>query len=459
MKFSDLLFVLPPAKTAAGSQELFMRSTAVIFLLALLLVPQLTGAIEVSGDQWGVWTVENNPHEVVGEVRVPPESTLIIEPGVIVTFKGYYKFIVDSTAILQAIGTETDSIYFTTDDTATGWHGIRFIWADESSEVSYCVIEHGRAHGPYPDGEGAGVYCKRSSINITNNTFRCNRTEGHGGGICLASGSLATVTNNFFTDNTAYSGGALRCMGECNATVTGNVFIGNKAIDTAGGVSLTYCSALVSGNTFRDNAAVFGAAVNIRYGSPIISDNLMEFNEAPRGGALNARYTEATVERNAIRYNTSEQGGGIYSGRSNIILKGNVITNNTALEGGGIYIAFNSAEQKGGGFYWWASAESTITNTILWGNEAPVGAQIYVDGVSPEITYSDIQGGWSGQGNIDSDPLLVSPVKNDFSLRWRSPCIDNGNPETNLDPDQTRADIGALHFDQTSISTKGPGFL
>jgi hypothetical protein len=460
MKLSSSLLVLPPAKTAAGFEGLSMRSTAVVFLLAFLLSPQLTGAIEVSGDQWGVWMVESNPYEVVGEVRVPPESTLVIEPGVIVTFKGYYSFIVDTNAILQAIGTETDSIYFTTDDTTTGWHGIRFIGADERSELRYCIVEHGRALGAYPDRDGAGVYCKASSITITNNTFKHNSGTGSGGGLCLITRSLATVVDNLFFENTAWWGGGMRCKGESAATVSGNIFIGNRSFDTAGGLSCSYSDAVVTSNVFQWNQAPFGAAINVRYCSPTIVGNLIENNQSGHGGGINTRYSEASIKRNIIRYNSGEQGGGVYSGRSKLILVSNTISNNSSVEGGGMYvgnsapylegntIAFNSAEQRGGGFYWTASAESTITNTILWGNEAPVGPQIYAHGEGPEMTYCDIQGGWPGQGNIDSNPMFVGSILSDFSIRWRSPCIDHGNPETNPDPDQTQADIGGSYFDQ-----------
>ncbi len=49
------------------------------------------------------------------------------------------------------------------------------------------------------------------------------------------------------------------------------------------------------------------------------------------------------------------------------------------------------------------------------------------------ITYSDIQGGYEGQGNIDEDPLFVSGSDGDYCLSqiasWQteqSPCVDAG---------------------------------
>lgn len=47
----------------------------------------------------------------------------------------------------------------------------------------------------------------------------------------------------------------------------------------------------------------------------------------------------------------------------------------------------------------------------MWGNTASSGAQIYDDGATPDVSYSDVQGGgYAGAGNIDADPLFVAPV-------------------------------------------------
>ncbi|MDP8201387.1 MAG: T9SS type A sorting domain-containing protein, partial [Candidatus Tenebribacter burtonii] len=62
--------------------------------------------------------------------------------------------------------------------------------------------------------------------------------------------------------------------------------------------------------------------------------------------------------------------------------------------------------------------------------------------------YSDIQGGWEGEGNINVDPLFVDPENGDYHLTEYSPCIDAGNPNSPFDPDGTIADIGAFYYDQ-----------
>ena len=53
-----------------------------------------------------------------------------------------------------------------------------------------------------------------------------------------------------------------------------------------------------------------------------------------------------------------------------------------------------------------------------------------IQGSTAEISYSDIQGGWQGEGNIDADPLFVDPDNADFHLQPNSPAIDAGNPDS-----------------------------
>ena len=93
----------------------------------------------------------------------------------------------------------------------------------------------------------------------------------------------------------------------------------------------------------------------------------------------------------------------------------------------------------------------TLTNCILWGNLTPYGRpQIHSGYGTESVTYSNVQGGWPGIGNINADPLFVDPNSNDYHLKsegWRydtkrkvwtwddvtSPCIDAGNPGSSLE--------------------------
>ena len=74
-----------------------------------------------------------------------------------------------------------------------------------------------------------------------------------------------------------------------------------------------------------------------------------------------------------------------------------------------------------------------VYNSIAWGN---LPAQFEFGGAS-SVAYSDIQGGWTGTGNTNSDPLFVDADgadndpntldDNDYHLAAGSPAIDAGN--------------------------------
>ena len=66
-------------------------------------------------------------------------------------------------------------------------------------------------------------------------------------------------------------------------------------------------------------------------------------------------------------------------------------------------------------------------------------------GSDSSITYSLMAPVAPGVGNITGDPLFADPFMGDFSLLPGSPCIDSGDPSSPLDPDGSRADMGARY--------------
>lgn len=102
-----------------------------------------------------------------------------------------------------------------------------------------------------------------------------------------------------------------------------------------------------------------------------------------------------------------------------------------------------------------------IEHTIIWGNGLD---PVLSFGPHPQngMFYNDIEnnplfgGGCNYQwcGNFGHDPLFVDAANGDYHLLAGSSCINTGDPAAPLDPDGTRADVGALPFD--SQSAPGP---
>lgn len=112
----------------------------------------------------------------------------------------------------------------------------------------------------------------------------------------------------------------------------------------------------------------------------------------------------------------------------------------------------------------------TITNSIIWANSPQQIAD-----TQGSVTYSNIQGGWPGEGNIDTDPLFANPDNGDYHLksqagRWElgsqswviddvtSPCIDAGDPGTpvGLEPLPNGGIINMGAYGGTAEASKNP---
>jgi len=440
------------------SQEVKMRIAFTLLLAAVTCFPLTACAIDVSGDQWGTWRRENSPYNVIGEIRVPPESTLVIEPGIVVNFQGHYKFIVDSLAALLAVGTETDSIYFTTEDTATGWHGLRFLYADNNSQITFSRLEYGKATREWPDNHGGAIYCYYSSPTIRNSIINSNLANSDGGGI-YCHHSSATISDNTISDNSASDhGGGIYCFGCSHITITNNIIRKNRA-GRGGGIQCNVSEDVsIINNVVSANRSTWsGAGIRLQQvPTGTIENNTICGNwgsqpHGSEGSGIYLKYSSPLVKGNIINGNSSEHyGGGIYCSFSNPLIMNNVLTANSAVNGGGLALCCNSHPK--------------LVNNILWSDTSGTGPEIYLRVFQSylctlTVAYCDVQGGESavhvdpgcvlnwGEGNFDIDPMFVGPERQDFHLRWHSPCIDAGDPSL-TDPDGTRSDIGAFYFNQ-----------
>ena len=70
-------------------------------------------------------------------------------------------------------------------------------------------------------------------------------------------------------------------------------------------------------------------------------------------------------------------------------------------------------------------SSTLIVNSIVWNNSPD-----QIDSSLINAFYCDIKHGWPGIGNINTDPMFVDSINNDFRLQASSPCIDAGIQDT-----------------------------
>lgn len=163
-----------------------------------------------SGNVSGVWAASGSPFMVhTGDITVASGDMLTIEPGVKVYFTGQFKLVVNG--LLQAIGSQSDSIWFTgTADSIPyysiqHWQGIRFVSADPSCRLSYCSITHSGATGAGELSSGGGLYCFNTDLAISHSWIRrchagASASAGRGCGAYFENSTVemdnTTISNN-----------------------------------------------------------------------------------------------------------------------------------------------------------------------------------------------------------------------------------------------------------------------
>lgn len=284
----------------------------------------------------------------------------------------------------------------------------------------------------------------------------------------------------------ASSGGALFTNGAGAMTVTRCTFdlcrgYGGAAVNNQGGHSITYSQC-----AFRNGVSSFGGAAHT-FNSVAFNDCLFENNRSGAGGAVQhngpATFTGCEFIGNSVVGGTSN-GGAVYMHGTGTFIDC-LFQSNTTNAGGAMYAAGgahtvdrcrfigNSVTASGACLFASGASSVIFTNSLLAGNQAgffgsvslsnasgspnPVkfvnctitgnsGGFSVVHGFTPSVlancilrnsgteiqgnvtaTYSNIEGGYAGAGNIDADPLFADAPAGDYSLAAGSPCIDAGD--------------------------------
>ena len=182
--------------------------------------------------------------------------------------------------------------------------------------------------------------------------------------------------------------------------------------------------------------------------SPTLTDCFFTNNSASYGGGMRNSFsssptlTDCIFTGNWVLGENESCGGGVFNYKSsspiftNCTFTGNRVIGEKGIGGGGVFNYDSSPK---------------FSNCIMWG-DIPDEIYNYDTESIPTVTYSDIQYGYPGTGNIDEDPLfvyisdLVDPANWDLHLQANSPCIDAGDndalnlPEFDFEGDDRKID-------------------
>lgn len=301
------------------------------------------------------------------------------------------------TTLSGDIGTEAVN-------TDNSYHVVTGSNVNDTTVLDGFTISGGNASAePVPHIYGGGMYISDGNPTLSNLVFHAN-TAAYGGGM-FNSGGNPTLTNVIFSANTTWENG------------------------TGGGMYNYQCSPVLINVSFSENTSLWGGGIYNNYSSPEIINatffgNIAPFGNYGRGGGMYNTYSNPILVNATFSANEARYGGGMFNAESsnptltNVTFTGNKADISYGNGGGGI---------KGPG--------CTIVNAIFWGN---IPDQI---SGTASITFSDIQGGWPGMGNIDNDPRLLPLADNGgftftHALENGSPAIDAAFPDSCPGTDQ-----------------------
>ncbi|GEM_PF-3822952 len=348
----------------------------------------------------------------------------------------------------SSLSERTDPASYPTilDGEDTSYHVV--LGASNARFDGFTVTRGNASEDSYPDNSGAGMQnIDNVNLVVANCIFTQNNVTTCGGGVLNYNPDTIrdtnTIINCTFNNNSAKFGGGM-WNNYSSPTVIDCSFINNTAADSGGALyNIHSAHALITNCVFENNKVLIhgGGGMVVASGSfSTISNCIFLRNFVnTNGGGINC-YSGSSVEAiNCIFIeNSSKNGGAITSGEtSNYVITNCTFSNNTAVGSGG---AISN----------WGNSSATVTNCILYGNIAISSPEIsFTSTSSATVTYSDVAGGWLGEGNIDADPLFVTGPYGDYYLSQTpvqgttSPCVDTGTgtpADYGLEDTTTRTD-------------------
>ena len=348
-----------------------------------------------------------------------------------------------------------------------------------SPMIEDCIFQYNGAQSFMEvSAEGGAIACLNASPTFVRCTFASNNVEGddmqgtldaynYGGALYFSGGSSSlndcTFTSNYARDGlTDNFGGAIYSNG-ASLSLTNCIFTSN---DVRGGADLYMMYYGISGGDG------LGGAIYSNGASLSLTNCIFRSNHA-QGGRGGDNYDFMPGMDTPGGAGGDGLGGALYFNGVSPTLTNCTFTSNLVQGGAGgsgycwiwdedlfdyvSYTCYGSDGVSSGGGMYNVSVSPAVKNCILW-NDTPNE----IAGTSAIVTYSCVQGGYSGQGNIDLNPVFADAEDGDLSLSWGSPCINAGTsvgaPASDiLGVSRPRCgvfDMGAYEYEGLTITTQ-----
>ncbi|MDP8238339.1 MAG: T9SS type A sorting domain-containing protein [Candidatus Hatepunaea meridiana] len=311
------------------------------------------------------------------------------------------------------------------------------------------------------DDYGGGIMINGSHIHIRNLLVRQNNAERFGGGIYCIGGGSPMIDSVTFDRNLAVYGGGIACVEGTSPIISNSIFFNNRGSYYGGGIYVNNSSPLIINSTIQENNADrWGGGIYCTNGaSPIIRETVFTGNYAGTGGVIGCyRGADVYLEKVIIYQSNVDCSKILCSGASISIAKSLICSYRgyaLHLIGDGsarldqVTITNNGSRDCHGGICRARYESITIHNSIIWPNRN----DLYRFGAREmDISYTNLNDAeyYNRQGigreNIDEDPDFINADEGSFYLEADSPCIDTGDPDSPLEPDSTRADMGVYPY-------------
>lgn len=273
-----------------------------------------------------------------------------------------------------------------------GFAGTEVLPSQSNPWTKVTTVDGGGLQCVSSDGDGSSTHVRGFRFTNCRNQDSSNYEEG---GAVTLSNSDAVFVNCVFENSTSVRFGAGVFVKGTGSPKFFNCIFRNNGTGTAGSSEDTSATPLA------------GGAVYVHSGTPSFTNCLFYGNKAAEGAVIaimdgKPTFTNCTIANNYCKY---AYGGGLNDGGSVAVLKNCILWGNTAIKGGNQIFNFGPA----------------VSNA----------------------TYSNVQGGWTGTGNLNSDPMFVNASGGDYKLQSGTPC--NGVGATGLPED-----VGDLDWDSNT---------